>query len=76
MTRQAIIERTVRVINQLPQDKANEISDFADFIIKKYDDELITNNIQQLATNSNSFDFLNEEEDLYSVTDLKERFNE
>ena len=34
MTRRAIIERTIQVINQLPQDKVSEISDFADFIIK------------------------------------------
>lgn len=35
MTRQAIIERTIKAINQLPEDKEEEISDFADFVIKK-----------------------------------------
>jgi len=33
MTRQAIIERTIQASNQLPEDKAEEISDFADFVI-------------------------------------------
>ena len=73
MTQQEIIERTVQAINQLPQEKASEISDFADFITKKYEEQLLTDNIQQLIISSKSFSFLNEEEDLYSVNDLKER---
>jgi hypothetical protein len=76
MTRQTIIEKTVLIINQLPEDKAAEISDFADFIIKKYEEQLITKNIQQLVTENNSFNFLLEEETLYSVKDLKERYND
>ena len=75
MTRQAIIERTVEVINQLPQEKASEISDFADFIIKKYEEQLLTENIQQLVSESESFSFLNDEVELYSLTDLKEKYN-
>ena len=75
MTRQAIIERTINVINQLPEDKAEEISDFADFVIKKFEDNRITESIQQLASKSQAFDFLNEEEDLYSSSDLKEKYN-
>ena len=76
MTRQAIIERTVQVINQLPQEKASEISDFADFLIKKYEEQLIIDNIQKLVTESKSFSFLNEEEDLYYLSDLKEKYSE
>ncbi|MBC7587311.1 MAG: hypothetical protein H7178_03045 [Chitinophagaceae bacterium] len=76
MTREAIIEKTLQAINQLPQDKASEISDFADFIIKKYEDQVLTHNIQQLATKSKTFDFLNDEEDIYSLADLKEKYND
>ena len=76
MTRQAIIERTVQIINQLPQEKASEISDFADFLIKKYEDQQIIENIQKLVTESKTFSFLNEEEDLYSISDLKEKYSE
>ncbi len=75
MTRQAIIERTIKAINQLPEDKAEEISDFADFVIKKFEDNRITQSIQQLASKSNAFDFLNDEEDLYSSNELKEKYN-
>jgi antirestriction protein len=75
MTRQAIIERTIKAINQLPEEKAEEISDFADFVIKKFEDNRITESIKQLASKSQVFDFLNDEEDLYSSNDLKVKYN-
>ncbi len=76
MTRQAIIERTIKAINQLPDDKAEAISDFADFITKRYEEYLLTQGIQKLTVDSKAFDFLNNEEDLYSVADLKEVYND
>ena len=76
MTRQAIIEQTIRLINQLPQDKAEEISDFADFVFKKYEDQVLIQGIQQLSMAGQTFQFLSEEEDLYSVADIKERYHD
>ena len=75
MTRQAIIERTIKVINQLPEDKAQEISDFADFISKRYEEHQLTQAIQKLTSESQSFGFLHNEEELYSIADLKEVYN-
>jgi len=76
MTRQAIIEHKVRVINQLPEEKAEEISDFADFVIKRYEESVLTKGVQTLSSQSHSFDFLNEEEELYSLSDLKKVYND
>ena len=75
MTRQAIIERTLKAINQLPEDKAEEISVFADFLIKRYEDDKLAKGIEQLTSDSQAFDFLNNEEDLYTTADLKEKYN-
>lgn len=75
MTRQAIIDRTIKAINQLPEDKAEEISDFADFVSKRYEEHLMTKGIQKLSAGSGTFTFLNEEDELYSITDLKEVYN-
>ncbi len=75
MTRQAIIERTVKAINQLPEEKAEEISDFADFVIKRYEESVLIKGVQTLSAQSHAFDFLNEEEDLYSLSDLKKVYN-
>ena len=75
MTKQAIIERTIKTIGLLPADKAQEISDFADFIRKRYEEHSLIQGIQKLAADSAAFDFLKDEEDLYSITDLKEVYN-
>ncbi len=75
MTKQTIIERTIHAINQLPLNRAEEIADFVDFIIKRYEEQQLTQGIQQLASEGQTFDFLNQEEDLYSVSDLKEVYN-
>ena len=75
MTKESIIERTIRAINQLPEDKAVEISDFADFVIKRYEEQHLTSGIQQLTSTGQSFGFLHHEIDLYSESDLKEVYN-
>jgi len=75
MTRQIIIDRTIKAINQLPVDKAEEISDFADFVSKRHEEQQLTLGIQNLTTNGKAFDFLQTEEELYTVEDLKEVYN-
>jgi uncharacterized membrane-anchored protein YjiN (DUF445 family) len=71
LTRQAIIAKTVSAINQLPPEKAVEISDFAEFLIRKYDEHMLTQGIENLISEGHAFDFLREEEVEYSVEDLK-----
>ena len=75
MTRQAIIDRTLKAISQLPEDKAEEISVFADFLIKRYEDYKLTKGIQQLASDGQAFEFLNNDDDIYTTDDLKEVYN-
>ena len=75
ISKQAIIDRIVKAINLLPADKAEEISDFVDFVSKRYEEQLLTQGVQQLAAESKAFDFLNGEEDLYTEADLKEVYN-
>ena len=75
MKRKVIIERTIKAINWLPEDKAKEISDFADFMIKRYDEQLLSESIQQLTSKSQAFQFLESEEDLYTLSNLEEVYN-
>lgn len=72
INKQAIIDRTIKAINLLPADRAAEISDFADFVSKRYEEQQLAQGIQQLAVESKAFDFLNDEEELYTEADLKE----
>ena len=75
MTRQAIINRTIKIISTLPDDKIREISDFADFIIKRYEETQLTLEIQKLSEQGQTFEFLKDEEDLYTEADLKKVYN-
>ena len=75
MTKQIIIERTLKIINQLPEDKALEISDFADFIFKRFEEQELTKGIQKMVSESQAFDFLKNEEEIYSLADLKDVYN-
>lgn len=75
MNKQLIIERTLKVINQIPENKAEEIADFADFVFKRYEENELTNSLLKMAAETNTFNFLNEEEEIYSIADLKEVYN-
>jgi anion-transporting ArsA/GET3 family ATPase len=76
MSKQAIIERTVKIINQLPESKAEEISDFAGFVIKRYEEQALTEDIKNMVSDSQAFEFLSKEEEIYSEKDLKIMYSE
>jgi hypothetical protein len=75
MNKQSIIERTVEVINRLPENKAEEISDFADFVIRRYEDNKLNEELQHVISNSKTFEFLHHDEDLYSEADIKQKYS-
>lgn len=72
MTRDILIKKTLDNLTRLPDQKLREVSDFAEFLINKIEDKLLTEGIQKLPSDSKSFKFLEAEEDLYSKADLKE----
>ena len=74
MNRETLIKNTVNKINKLPDSEIIEVSDFTDILICKIEDQILTKGIEEVISKSKSFDFLNEEEDLYTVKDLKERY--
>ncbi|MDP3432262.1 MAG: hypothetical protein Q8T04_04765 [Bacteroidota bacterium] len=74
MDRNDLIENTMLKISQLPDFKIREINDFADFLLQKIDDQILQEGIHELTSKSKVFSYLNDEEDLYSVNDLKERY--
>lgn len=76
MDRQVLIINTFNKIRQLPDVKIREINDFADFLLSKIDDEIIQEGIQKLTSESKAFEFLKDEDDLYTLNDLKERYDE
>ncbi len=75
MTKQKFIETTVNALNNLPEDKAKEISDFAELLLKKYEETYITESMKKMVDSSKSFGFLQREPDLYSEKDLIKVYN-
>ena len=74
MTRKILIQQTVANLSKLPDQKLKEVADFAEFLLSKVEDKLITEGIQQLTSGSPSFKFLEEEEGIYTEADLKEKY--
>ena len=74
MDRNDLIENAILKIRQLSDEKIREIDDFAEFLLTKTDDKILRQGIQECVSKSNAFNYLNEEVDLYSVNDLKERY--
>lgn len=66
--------RTMEAIAKLPDEKLQEIADFSEFLLSKAEDQILVKGIQQMVTDSRSFQFLEDEEDLYAEDDLKEVF--
>lgn len=74
MDRQILIDNTINKIRQLPDNKIKEINDFADFLLSKIDTRITIDGMQKIVSDSKSFDFLKDEEEQYSVNDLKEKY--
>ena len=74
MNREVIIENIVSKIKQLPDAGIMEVNDFAEFLLSKIDDQIIKEGISSIIAESRTFEFLHDEEDLYTVNDLKERY--
>jgi hypothetical protein len=70
-----IINKTIEIMNKLPQDKVEEIYDFASFVEKRFEDEVLTQGIQILMTESGALDFLKSDEGIYTLDDSKEKLN-
>jgi len=74
MIRETLINKTIKTLSKLPNDKVREVSDFTEYILKKYEEETLQNGIEKLVSDSTAFQFLNDDEDLYTVNDIIEKY--
>ena len=74
MTKEAIIEKTIKTLNILPSENVWVIADFADFIMKKHNESTVQIGNYRLLPGSEAFSFLNDDEVLYSVKDIKKKY--
>ena len=74
MNRKLLIERLRNKIERLPDTKIQEMNDFADLLLSKIENKITIMGIEKLVQDSRTFVFLNDDEDLYTVNDLKEKY--
>ncbi|MGM0635455.1 MAG: hypothetical protein ACQESK_05280 [Bacteroidota bacterium] len=74
MKRDVLISQTIKKIKQLPDYRLKEVNSYVDFLLSKIDDQILLENIKDLSMQSDSFDFLNDDEELYEVSDVKEHY--
>ena len=74
MKKQAILKKTINNMSRLPEWRIKEVSDFVEFLLQKNEDKELLDTLQKHATKSESFHFLEEEEELYGDEDLTEKF--
>jgi hypothetical protein len=74
MTKEAIVEKTIRTLKKLPADKVGEVAEFADFVLKNYEENILQKGIEKLVEQSDVFQFLHDEEDLYTDDDIKRKY--
>jgi len=74
MMRETLINKTIKILSKLSNDKIRDVSDFTEYILKKYEKETLQKGIEKLVSDSNAFQFLNDEEDLYTLNDIIEKY--
>ncbi len=71
MERNILIEKAVENIAKLSDQQVQEVTDFAEFLLSKAQDQALVEDIQRITVETNTFNFLKEEPELYSINDLK-----
>jgi aspartate carbamoyltransferase catalytic subunit len=74
MTTEAIINKTIKILHRLPANKVEEVADFVDYVSKKHEEDTVNNGIEKLVEQSVAFQFLHDEEELYTIQDIKEKY--
>jgi hypothetical protein len=74
MSREELIKNTIERLRQLSDSRIQEVLDYVNFLAIKIDDKIISEGIKSLASTSKSFEFLSDEEELYQLNDIKEKY--
>jgi len=74
MDKSKILKNTIDKLHKLDDQSLKEANTFVDYLLTRISDGEITREIQKQAEKSGSFSFLEEEENLYSINDLKEDY--
>lgn len=74
MSKEELINKAILTLKKLPPEKISEVNDFAEYIFQKFEEDVLQKGIQQLTAEANAFQFLAEDEAVYTIKDLKEKY--
>ncbi len=74
MGREVILKKTIEGLTKLPDLKLLEASEFVDFLLSRLETKSLVDEIGILASETDSFSFLNEDKVVYNKSDLKESY--
>ena len=74
MNKKDLLDSTIKKMEQLSEDKIREVNDFVEFLLQRREEYVINEGVKQMTSESKSFEFLQEEDDIYTVNDLKEKY--
>lgn len=74
MKRELLINKTINTISSLPKEEIKNILQFSEYLKLKLEHKILSKGVEEIVQDSEAFSFLNEEEDLYDISDLKEKY--
>jgi hypothetical protein len=74
MSRLELIETTLQSIQKLPENELLEIHDFAEFLLSRIEKKRLSDDVSKINVSSASYKFLEDDSDIYTVSDLKEKY--
>jgi hypothetical protein len=74
MSREELIKTTLENLKQLSDNKIQEVSDYVSFLSGRIDDKIISEGIKEITSNTKPYLFLQDEEELYQVCDVIEKY--
>ena len=71
-----LLNKSIKTLETLPENKVYEVIEFINSISKKHNEKLeLQKGIEKIVSHSESFSFLNDEEDIYEENDLIKKYS-
>ncbi len=74
MSRSDILKGTIQNLEKLSEKYLMEAAHYIEYLTKKFEETILEKGIPKLTEESESFQFLAEEQEIYTKSDLKERY--
>jgi hypothetical protein len=74
MKRALVIQKTTQLLTALSDERLIQAADYVSFLYQKQQNDKFQNGIQKLVELSGTFDFLDADECIYNLNDIKEKY--